>query len=145
MAFNFSGGSTEETRLLWKLGGLGFQFGTEIVAGVLLGWLVDWYFDTEPWGVLIGSLLGIAVAFLDLTRKAIQLNREMDRMTPGAKTKQPARRNDRNTHATDRPDEDLTHEQWKARSDRDAEPDEDDEHAAGDPRASDAAGRHNDG
>lgn len=146
MAFNLSGGSKEETRLLWKLAGMGFQFGTEIVAGVLLGWLVDRYFGTQPWGVVIGSLLGIAVAFLDLTRKAIRLNRDMDRMALGASKKpQAAPPAEQRTQDADRPDEELTHEQWKARSDRDTEPDENDRDPAGDPRGRDAARKHDDG
>src|SRR5690554_6269635 len=89
MAISPGGGTTEETRLLWRLAGMGFQFGTEIIAGVLLGWFVDRTFGTNPWGVMIGSLAGIAVATLDMVRKAMRLNREMDREAHRKRTLKP--------------------------------------------------------
>jgi F0F1-type ATP synthase assembly protein I len=70
--------SKEELRLLWKMSGLAFQFGTEIIAGVLLGWGFDALFNTRPWGIVVGSIAGIAVGTTDLIRRAIQINRVMD-------------------------------------------------------------------
>jgi ATP synthase protein I len=137
--------SSEELRLLMKMTGLAFQFGTEIIAGVLLGWGFDKLFGTQPWGVLIGSLAGIAVATLDLLRKAIQMNRQMDAApgppapgspgSPGsARTRggprspldlsgkrtgtKPSTPGSRDTTAEIEKDEDeLDHERWKAAKD----------------------------
>lgn len=75
--------SPEELRLLWKMAGLAFQFGTEIIAGLLLGWGVDAFFGTGPWGVMIGTIAGILVGTLHLVRQSIRINREMDRAEAG--------------------------------------------------------------
>jgi ATP synthase protein I len=132
MFINLGGGSTEETRMLWRLAGMGFQFGTEIIAGVLLGWFVDRMWGTAPWGVVIGAIAGILVAMMHLLRQAMRLNREMDRTDAGrkrAKTQAAApipeageRDRIRELMESEIPDEELTHEEWKALRDRDDDP-----------------------
>ena len=32
-----------------------------LVAPVVIGWAVDWKFDTQPWGIVIGALVGFAL------------------------------------------------------------------------------------
>lgn len=41
-----------------------------ILGGLVLGWLVDTFAGTSPWGLLAGLFLGIAVAFRNIFRMA---------------------------------------------------------------------------
>jgi ATP synthase protein I len=34
-----------------------------IIAGTLLGYLFDGFFKTEPWGLIVGFLLGVVAGF----------------------------------------------------------------------------------
>ncbi len=47
--------------------GSAFMVGTHIVggiiAGLLLGYLFDLFFKTEPWGLIVGFLLGVVAGF----------------------------------------------------------------------------------
>jgi ATP synthase protein I len=46
-----------------------------IFGGALLGWVVDRFAGTSPWGLLVGLFLGIVVAFWNIFRIA---NRRSD-------------------------------------------------------------------
>jgi ATP synthase protein I len=52
----------------------GFRLSSELVAGVLvgagLGWLIDHWFRTSPWGLMIFLLLGFAAGVLNVMRTA---------------------------------------------------------------------------
>lgn len=52
----------------------GFRLSSELVAGVLvgagLGWLVDHWLGTTPWGLMIFLLLGFAAGVLNVMRSA---------------------------------------------------------------------------
>ncbi len=52
----------------------GFRLSSELVAGVLvgagLGWLIDHWFRTTPWGLMIFLLLGFAAGVLNVMRSA---------------------------------------------------------------------------
>jgi ATP synthase protein I len=52
----------------------GFRLSSELVAGVLvgagLGWLIDHWFRTSPWGLMIFLLLGFAAGVLNVMRSA---------------------------------------------------------------------------
>jgi len=50
-------------RAAFRLTGVGFFIGGSIVLGVLAGLWLDRRFDTEPILVIVGLILGIAVAF----------------------------------------------------------------------------------
>ena len=41
-----------------------------ILGGAVLGWTVDWFAGTSPWGLLVGLFLGIIVAFRNIIRAA---------------------------------------------------------------------------
>ena len=47
--------------------GSAFMVGTHIVggiiAGLLLGYLFDHFFKTEPWGLIVGFFLGVVAGF----------------------------------------------------------------------------------
>jgi ATP synthase protein I len=52
----------------------GFRLSSELVAGVLvgagLGWLIDHFAGTTPWGLMIFLLLGFAAGVLNVMRSA---------------------------------------------------------------------------
>lgn len=41
-----------------------------VFGGALLGWVVDVFANTAPWGLLVGLFLGIVVAFRNIFRLA---------------------------------------------------------------------------
>ena len=52
----------------------GFRLSSELVAGVLvgagLGWLIDRWLGTSPWGLIVLLLLGFAAGVLNVMRAA---------------------------------------------------------------------------
>lgn len=69
-----------ETRVGWRMAGIGFETAAQVAAGVLLGWLFDRWQGTDPTGVLVGGVLGIAVAMWTLIKGTLKLNRDLDAM-----------------------------------------------------------------
>lgn len=57
--------------------GIAFRLGTEMTVatliGALMGYAVDYYFETKPWGVAIGVLLGGAAGMLNVYRAAQEI------------------------------------------------------------------------
>jgi F0F1-type ATP synthase assembly protein I len=57
--------------------GIAFRLGTELVVatmiGALMGYAMDKYFDTKPWGILIGLIFGGAAGCLTVYRTAKDL------------------------------------------------------------------------
>lgn len=49
---------------LWSL----TQFGWQVAACILIGWGIDRYFGTLPWGTLACSVIGLVVAVYQLIR-----------------------------------------------------------------------------
>jgi len=68
-----------ERRVGFQMLGLGWQMTAEVLAGAFLGWGVDHFFGTAPKGVLVGSLVGIAVAVFSLVRGGLRLYKSVDR------------------------------------------------------------------
>ena len=70
----------EETRNRPKVKGVdaNYRSGNRVLAdllggifgGSVMGWAFDWFFDTLPWGRLVGLFLGIGVAFRNIFRAA---------------------------------------------------------------------------
>ena len=56
-----------------RLIGVGFFIGSSIVLGVVAGLWLDGRFDTSPVLVILGLLLGIAVAFYGVYRMLLPL------------------------------------------------------------------------
>lgn len=71
-----------ELRIGWRMGGLGMETAAQVGAGALLGWLFDRWRGTGPTGLLVGSVIGIAVGLASLIRGALKLNRELERHYP---------------------------------------------------------------
>jgi ATP synthase protein I len=47
---------------------LGLMFPSSMIVGMLLGYLVDKYFHTDPWGKLIGLFLGVVAGAVNFVR-----------------------------------------------------------------------------
>lgn len=60
------------------MAGAGMQTASEVAGGVALGWVVDHFAGTAPWGLLVGGCVGIVVALVTLLRIAWKMNRELD-------------------------------------------------------------------
>ena len=60
--------------------GIAFRLGTELVAatliGLLMGYAVDYYLGTKPWGIVAGLFLGGAAGFLTVYRTSMSLQFE---------------------------------------------------------------------
>ncbi len=52
----------EAYRTYLRTSAVGLEFGLSIVVGALLGYFADKYFDSAPWGLLIGVIIGSIAA-----------------------------------------------------------------------------------
>jgi len=55
-------------RTVGELGTLGLSFVMAIVLGSAAGWWVDRRLHSDPWGILVGFVLGFAAAILNVVR-----------------------------------------------------------------------------
>jgi ATP synthase protein I len=53
----------------------GGEFGAGVIVGALLGYGVDHFLHTSPWGILIGLMLGFAAGLVNIVRVAQAYNR----------------------------------------------------------------------
>ena len=60
--------------------GSAFKLGTELVAavavGTIIGFILDNWFDTKPWLIIIFFFLGAAAGILNVIRTANQMQKE---------------------------------------------------------------------
>jgi F0F1-type ATP synthase assembly protein I len=59
-----------------KYGALAFEFSGTIAAGSMLGWLLDQWLTSAPYGLIIGTLLAVVGGFVRL----IQLVKRFERL-----------------------------------------------------------------
>jgi F0F1-type ATP synthase assembly protein I len=52
---------------------MGFELSASVAGFALLGLWIDRRYDTGPWGVLIGSLLGVTGGLYNLIRTSLRL------------------------------------------------------------------------
>ena len=77
-----SGGAAPDGRAAQAPSGLVklFRFSADFVSGVLavalIGWLVDRFAGTRPWGLIVFLLLGFATGIYNLVKSAQRANRE---------------------------------------------------------------------
>jgi ATP synthase protein I len=77
-----SGGAAPDGRAAPEPSGLVklFRFSADFVSGVLagalIGWLVDRFAGTRPWGLIVFLLLGFATGIYNLVKSAQRANRE---------------------------------------------------------------------
>lgn len=53
----------------------GGEFGAAIIVGALLGFGVDYFLPTDPWGLVIGLVLGFVAGVVNVVRTASAYNR----------------------------------------------------------------------
>lgn len=58
-----------------RMAAIGTDFAATVAAGGVLGYLIDRWRASHPWGLLTGLILGIVVAFVRFTRDALALTR----------------------------------------------------------------------
>ena len=69
----------KETRIGWKMAALGWEFSSQVVAGVALGWGVDYFYpNMGHWGIIGGATAGVLVAVSTFIRNALKLNSELE-------------------------------------------------------------------
>ncbi len=59
-----------------KLASLGLEIGVGAGLGAVIGIWVDRKFHSDPWGVLIGTILGFSAGMYMLIKAAIKANRD---------------------------------------------------------------------
>ena len=62
--------STSDSRALGQAFRLSAEFVSGVVAGGILGWVVDRLFGTSPWGLIVCLILGFCAGMLNLMRAA---------------------------------------------------------------------------
>lgn len=67
----------EEVRIGYRMLGLGFQVVSEVGAGLLLGWLIQWATGWK-WSIAVGGMIGIVVGLTTLVRSAWKMNASLD-------------------------------------------------------------------
>lgn len=75
-----------------KAWSVALDFVVSTVAGAVIGWLIDRWLGSKPWGTLIGLGVGFVVAFVRIIRYSQRSERE-----------ELARRSGRSPDAQDRP------------------------------------------
>lgn len=53
----------------------GGEFGAAIIVGALLGYGVDYFVHTSPWGLIVGVVLGFAAGVVNVVRVAQSYSR----------------------------------------------------------------------
>ncbi|WP_321490292.1 AtpZ/AtpI family protein [uncultured Hyphomonas sp.] len=61
----------------------GIEFAVSILVGGALGWLVDYFAGTKPWGLLIGGAFGIAAGVRAVMRAYKELNARAQELAQG--------------------------------------------------------------
>jgi len=68
-------GTEEYSSRMWSLASTGFTLASEVLAGTLIGWAIDHVNGTAPWGLVIGSLVGLIVGMTTFLRFAMRESR----------------------------------------------------------------------
>ncbi len=78
--------------------GLGFRIGIELVVAVVvatgIGWAIDRWFGTRPWGMIVLFFMGVAAGMLNVYRALTGLSGAAGYRPPGERGVRPNRRDD---------------------------------------------------
>src|SRR5919201_754938 len=72
--------------------GLGFRIGIEFVVAIGLGWAIDRWLGTRPWGMIVLFFLGVGAGMLSVYRAVAGIrmqvgSRPIEKVTGGRRTK----------------------------------------------------------
>lgn len=67
-----------ETQIGWRMAGLAGETASYVLAGGVMGWLLDMWLGTE-WWLVVGFVTGIVTGLSVLLRGALKMNRILDR------------------------------------------------------------------
>lgn len=71
--------STPEAKArMFRLMGMGWTLVTEVAAGLLLGWGVDWIFGYDKVFLIVGAIVGLLVGMFSFIRSAMAENRRLE-------------------------------------------------------------------
>ena len=56
--------------------GLGMEMAIGVALGYVAGWWLDERYGWAPWGVMVGSLLGVAGGLYLLIKEALRINKD---------------------------------------------------------------------
>ena len=66
-----------ETKVGWRMAALGSETVSHVLAGGLLGWILDKWFGTD-FLMMYGAIAGIATGIVALIRGSLKMNRRLD-------------------------------------------------------------------
>ena len=75
--------SGEDQGYWLRYAGMGFEFFAGLLACVLVGIWLDSRFGFSPWGVLVGSGVGLIGSMVNLIRRGLALQREVSNRSSG--------------------------------------------------------------
>jgi len=61
---------------------LSAEFISGVIAGALVGWLIDRMFGTSPWGLIVCMFLGFGAGMLNMLRASGELKRNAPSASP---------------------------------------------------------------
>lgn len=73
-------GDQGQDRPSWvRFSGIGIEFAAAVVGFTLFGYWIDKRYDSSPWGVLIGVMLGLVGGTYNLVRASISAMKQSER------------------------------------------------------------------
>jgi|HubBroStandDraft_3_1064219.scaffolds.fasta_scaffold03946_3 F0F1-type ATP synthase assembly protein I len=66
------------------LSSIGFEVVATVAGAALVGYWIDRHTKSAPWGLLIGSVLGLLAGLYNLVREGLRANRGSDAGSSGA-------------------------------------------------------------
>ena len=63
----------------FKYMGIGFEFAGSVIILAAVGYFVDRHWNVGPWGVLIGSLVGIVTGMYVLLKETLKISKDQDK------------------------------------------------------------------
>lgn len=66
----------------------GYRFVASLIGGVLMGvgfgWLADRYLGTGPWGLIVGTLVGVGFSTVSVVRQAARMSDKAAKENPAS-------------------------------------------------------------